>query len=117
MPVIDLLGPLVSAEISLRGIDDNDEITHILMGCKFWLMLAPKEFSSLDRYPAKTFALGVYDVPCFFHFIWLYKYCIHIFYPVIEIVCFIRRCIFSYYPGNVKSVSLIPCRVMRIFSP
>src|SRR5712672_1749917 len=75
--VIKLVGELGARHPHGAGVDDDDMIAKILMGCIIGLVLALQTVGDLRSQAAQSFACGVDDVPVDTRFIRLGKYGIH----------------------------------------
>lgn len=64
---IGLLSLLFTADLDVGGIDDNDEVTCVNMGCENGLMLAAEQVCSLHGNMAKVLVLGVDYPPLAFY--------------------------------------------------
>ena len=74
---VDFFRLLVAAQADLIGIDDHNEVTRVDVGCEDRLVLAAQQTSGFDSHGAEDLVLGIDDVPCALHILWLGGKCFH----------------------------------------
>ena len=74
---------LIAAQADLIGIDDYHEVASVDVGSEDWLVLAAQEAGGFDSHGAEDIILGIDDVPCALHILWLGGKCFHVDYMAV----------------------------------
>ena len=74
---VNLVVFLGATEAYLISIDDDDEVTGVDVRGENRLVLATEKNCGFNSYGTEDFVLGVDDVPCALHVLWLGGKCFH----------------------------------------